>query len=340
MKYQRFLRVLIVGLMLTMVVVSPALAQDPITVEKVVNPEEVTAAEAYNIGFVVKTLDNPYWVSLDAFGKETGEKLGVNLSAYSVGGESQIANEVSIMEDLISQGVDAIVMAPVDSKGIIPAIEDANAANIPVLVVDTAADGGELVTFIATDNRKGGQLAGQYAVDTLGGKGKVAMLEGVSGQQTARDRKGGFHDIVDQYPDIEIVASQPGNWEKALGLTVAENILTANPELDLIYACNDQMALGAVEAAEAAGREVPIVGFDGVQESLEAVKAGQMAATVKQYPEKMGVLGIAEAVLLLSGEKIPERIDTGTALINADNVEEFLTQPPTVEGLLEFAVVE
>ena len=339
MRYSKFLGLLVVVLTLLAGPVSPLSAQGPV-VETVSPAGEVVAKEAYNIGFVVKTLDNPYWVSLDAFGKETGEKLGVTLAAYSVGGESQIANEISIMEDIIAQGVDAIVLAPVDSKGIIPAVQDANAAGIPVLTVDTASDGGEIATFIATDNVRGAELAGEFTVDVLGGKGKVAILEGITGQQTGRDRLAGFHNIVDKYPDIQVVASQPGNWEKALGLTVAENVLTANPELDLIYACNDQMALGAVEAAKAAGRKVLIVGFDGVQEALEAVKAGDMAATVKQYPEKMGVLGIAQAVLLLNGQDIPARIDTGTALISADNVEEFLAQQPAVADLMKEAVIK
>lgn len=335
MCYKKCVGLLVIGLMLVTGHIAPISAQGPV-VEVVSSVEEVVAKEPYNIGFVVKTLDNPYWVSLDAFGKETGEKLGVTLAAYSVGGESQIANEISIMEDVIAQGVDAIVLAPVDSKGIIPAVQDANAAGIPVLTVDTASDGGDIATFIATDNVKGAELAGKFTVEVLDGKGKVAILEGITGQQTGRDRLQGFHNIVDEYPDIEVVASQPGNWEKALGLTVAENILTANTELDLIYACNDQMALGAVEAAKAAGRDILIVGFDGVQEALEAVKGGDMAATIKQYPEKMGVLGIAQAVLLLNGEDIPARIDTGTALISTNNVDEFLAQQPSVDSLLQF----
>lgn len=318
-------------------VVPSAFAQEPPAVAKV---SDISAKEAYNIGFVIKALENPFWITLDEFGKATGEMLGVNLAAYSAGGESAIENEVRIMEDLISQQVDAIVVAPVDSQGIIPAIEDANAAGIPVITVDTASDGGEIACHVATDNILGGELAGRFTASILNGQGKVAILEGVTGQQVARDRKTGFHNIVDQYPDIEVVASQPANWDKALGLTTAENILTANPDLDLIYACNDQMALGAVEAVEAAGADVLVVGYDGVQEALEAVKAGRMAATIRQNPETMGVLGIAEAVLLLNGYELPAWIDTGTDTITTENVDFYLSQKPTVEGLLKNITVK
>jgi len=334
MKYLRLVNVLVMVVMVGVALALPAQAQGPTTLD-------LTPKKPYTIGFVVKALENPFWITLDNFGKDTAKKLGVNLAAYSAGGESKIENEVRIMEDLISQRVDAIVVAPVDSQGIIPAVQDANAAGIPVITVDTASDGGKIANHVATNNILGGELAGLFTVKTLGGKGKVAMLEGVTGQQVARDRKTGFHNIVDKNPDIKVVASQPANWDKALGVNVTENILTANPDLELIYAANDQMALGAIEAVEAAGRQgkVKVVGYDGVQEALEAVKAGRMAATIRQNPETMGVLGIAEAVHLLNGEQVPAWIDTGTDTITSENVDKYLAYKPTVGDLLKKAEI-
>lgn len=294
----------------------------------------------YTIGFIVKTLDNPYWVTLQQYGIQTGKLLGVNVEAYSAGGESQISNEVRIMEDLIAKKVNAIVVAPVDSNGIIPAIKEANAARIPVFTVDTAAYGGNIDSFIATDNIKGAELAGQFVVDYFKGQpANIGILEGISGQQTARDRLTGFHNIIDKHSNIKVVSSQPANWDKATALNVTENMLTANPKLQLIYASNDIMALGAVAALQSLKRtDVKVVGFDGQPEAIQAIEKDQMLATVKQYPEKMGVLGISEAVLALNGSKLPSVIDTGTALITKDNAQQFLTKAPSVQELMACAI--
>ena len=295
-------------------------------------------AKPYRIGWVMKTLDNPYWVDADEYGKKAAEVLGVELAAYSVGGESLIANEISIMEDLVQMGVDAIVVAPVDSKGIVPAIEAANAAGIPIIVIDTAADGGEFETFVAIDNVKASALDGEAAVKLLDGKGKVAILEGIVGQSTGRERLEGFHSVIDNYPDIEVVASLPAEWDKAKGMAAAEDILTANPDVELIYACNDMMALGAVEAIRAAGKtgEIPVLGFDGVQEALEAVKAGTMAGTSLQNPRIMAVWGLVAAVKVLEGEKLPKRLETPRAWIDQTNVDEFLKPVPPLEEVKEY----
>lgn len=343
-KYGKMVGVLVaMGLVAYLFVAGCAPAPAAPAVEETAPVAEAPPAEApptpepYRIGWVVKTLDNPYWVSADKYGKLAAEALGVRLWAYSVGGENLIANQIAIMEDLIQLGMDAIVVSPVDSKGIIPAIEAANAANIPVVVIDTAADGGKIETFVAIDNVKAAALAAEAAVKLLDGKGKIAILEGILAQSTGRERLEGWRSVIDKYPDIEVVASLPGEWDKATAMAVTEDILTAHPDVELIAACNDMMALGAVEAIRAAGKtgEIYVLGFDGVREALEAIKEGTMTGTSNQNPEIMAVWGMMAAVKVLEGEKLPERIETPRAYIDKTNVDEYLKPSPPVEVYMD-----
>ncbi|GAH89177.1 unnamed protein product, partial [marine sediment metagenome] len=211
-----------------------------------------------------------------------------------------------------------------------------------VIVMDTAAAGGEIGTFVAIDNVKASALDGEAAVELLDGKGKVAILEGITAQSTGRERLEGFRSVVDEYPDIEVVASLPGNWDKAEGLAVAEDILVSHPDVDLIYACNDMMALGAVEAIRAAGKtgEIYVLGFDGVREALEAIKEGTMHGTSLQNPEVMSVWAMMSAIKVLEGEKLPERIDTPLDWIDKTNVDKYLEPSPPVEDYMDMFPVK
>lgn len=273
------------------------------------------------VGLSLSTLQNPFFVSLRDGAEEAADAAGAELLVSDAQDDAQTqANDI---EDLITQGVDVIVVNPVDSAAIVPSIESANSAGIPVLTVDRGADGGEVVSHIASDNVLGGELAGEYLFEQIGGEGQVAQLEGVAGTSAARDRGQGFQNALDEAEGVELVASQTANFDRAEGLTVAENILQANPEIAGIFAQNDEMALGAVEAARGAGVDLVIVGFDATGDALQAIEAGDMDATVAQQPVEMGRIAVENAIAVAQGEDVDAEVPVEVQLVTSDNVGEF-----------------
>jgi ribose transport system substrate-binding protein len=246
------------------------------------------------VGFVVGSLDNPYWVTAKDAGEAEAKKQGIQFTVLGIPKETDIDKQVAIVEDLITQKVDALMLAPAGSKEIVPAVQQANTAGIPVICIDKCAEGGEIITLIATDNIKGAKLGAEYVAKSIGNKGKVAILEGVQASQPGRERLEGAKEGFGEFKDIEIVASQPGEWRQDKGQSATENILTAHPDLVGIFASNDQMALGALQAIAAAGKsdQVKIVGYDAIDPALQAVKDGKMSATVAQFPAKMAEVGV------------------------------------------------
>ena len=198
-----------------------------------------------------------------------------------------------------------------------------------------AADsvGAEVVTYIGSDNFEGGAVAGRALAAALDGRGEVAIIEGISGHETADQRRLGFLDGIRAYPGVEVVASQTADWERARAYTVAENLLQAHPDLDAIFAANDEMALGALEAVAAAHRldHVRVVGFDAIPDALANIRAGRMLGSVAQFPGEMGRLGVRHAVeLLRNGAPPASEILTRVEMIDLDNVDEFAMQAAPV----------
>ncbi len=268
--------------------------------------------EVKTIGLAISTLNNPFFVDLEAGAKAKAAELNVKL--VTLDSQDDSATEMSNVEDLINQGVDVIMINPTDSDAVKSAVEAANKANIPVITLDRGANGGTVVSHIASDNVAGGKLAGEYIVELLGGKGKVVELEGIPGASAARDRGEGFNSAI-AGTDLKVVAKQTANFDRAQGLTVMENILQAQPEIDAVFAHNDEMALGALEAIKASGRNILVVGFDATDDAKAAVAKGEMAATVEQLPKEIGSLGIQTAVKVLNGEKVENMIPVNLQLV-------------------------
>jgi ribose transport system substrate-binding protein len=285
-------------------------------------PAAVSAQEPLNLSLLTGTMDNPYWITVTDWAQVAAEMLGVNLTLLAVDVEGVATQQVSQMEDRIAQGDDAIVIAVQDTQALIPAIEQANEAGIPVIAVDKGADGGKIESIIMTDNVKAAYDGAKLVAELIGGKGKVLVLEGVPGGQTANDRKEGAHKALAEYPDIEVI-SLPADWQTAKGQTVTEDVLTANPDLAGIFASNDMMAMGAVPALAAAGVDIPVCGFDAVPPALEMVADGRLVATVAQFPGKMGFLGIEYAVRVINGEEVPPTVNSGSLVVDKDNVLAF-----------------
>jgi ribose transport system substrate-binding protein len=266
------------------------------------------------IGLSISTLNNPFFVDLKDGAQAAAKELGIELVVMDA--QNDASKQMANIENLVQQKVSVLIVNPVDSKAVVSAIEAANKANIPVITVDRGADGGKIVSAIASDNVAGGKMAAQLLIDKLGGKGKVIELEGIPGSSAANDRGKGFDDGIKSATGITLAAKQPADFDRAKGMKVMENILQANPEIQAVFAQNDEMALGAVEAIKAAKRQnVLVVGFDATADAIKAVDSGDMLATVAQKPKDMGKVSIETAQKIMSGETVPESMPVALELI-------------------------
>jgi len=266
------------------------------------------------VALVVKTLNNAFFIEMEKGARAAAESLGIQLVVQAPEREIDVEKQMQIVENLIERKVDVLLLVPSGSREIVPAIGKANAANIPVVTVDTRADAAALraanakiATFIGSDNVEGGRIAGEFVAQKLGGKGKLAVLEGIPGHETGDSRLRGFHEAIAKHPGLSIVASQTANWERDQAFNVTQDILQSHPEIQAIFACNDVMALGAIEAIGAAGKtkSIAVVGFDAQDDARTAIREGRMAATIAQNPREMGRLAVISAARLLRGESLP-----------------------------------
>ena len=259
-------------------------------------PVEQPGEPKVTLGLVLSTLNNPFFVSLRDGAQKAADTAGATLVV--VDAQDDAAKMTAGIEDLITQKVSAILINPTNSDAVVPSIEKANAAGIPVFTVDRGANGGTVVSHVASDNVAGGKMAAEFLCQSIGGKGNVVELQGIAGTSAARDRGQGFNDyMAASCKDAEIVAQQTANFNRDEGLTVFENILQAQPEIAAVFAHNDEMILGAIQAAEAAGRTgIVFVGFDAVDDAVQAVKDGKLAATVAQQPSLMGQVAVETAL--------------------------------------------
>ena len=266
-------------------------------------------------GISLSTLNNPFFVSLKEGADMKASELGVKLVVMD--SQDDPAREAMNIEDLIQKEVDAILVNPSDSDAVVPSILKANQAEIPVFTIDRGAAGGEVVAHIASDNMAGGMMAAEFLIEMIGGTGMVVELEGIPGTSAARDRGKGFNDVIEANPDVEVVARQTANFNRAEGLSVFENILQSQPDINGVFAHNDEMILGAIEAAETAGRAdgIVFVGFDAVDDARAAVSSGMLAATVAQQPEMMGSMGVQTAYDFLNGMSVPADVPVELSLV-------------------------
>ena len=284
----------------------------------VIDGEETAAAQVKtdgSIGLAVSTQNNPFFVDLYEGAQAEADKLGVALKMADAGDDT--AKQAADIEDLVNAGIAVLLVNPVDSDAVGSAVEYAISKGVRVIAVDRAVNNITIDCQIASDNVLGAELATQYIVDQLGEGAVVAELEGVTGASAAIDRSKGFHNIADE--KLEVVASQTANFDRAEGMSVMENMLQAHSDIQGVFAANDEMALGAVEAVSGANKDVLVVGFDATADAIEAIKAGRMGATIAQQPRLIGSTAVEYAVKLMGGEAIPTSVPVEVALITAEN---------------------
>ena len=267
------------------------------------------------IGLSVSTLNNPFFVTLVEGAKRAAGTAGIQMTVADAGDDA--AKQTSDIEDLVASGISVLIVNPVDSDAVTGAVEAAKAKGVKVISVDRAVNGVEIDCQIASDNVLGAELATQYIVDTLGEGVKVAELEGVTGASAAIDRSQGFHNVADT--KLKVVSSQTANFARTEGMSVMENMLQANPDIQAVFAANDEMALGAMEAISGAGKQIMVVGFDATDDAIASIQAGQMAGTIAQQPDLIGATAVENALKLIAGESIPKAVPVEVTLITKDN---------------------
>ena len=267
------------------------------------------------IGISISTQNNPFFVTLVEGAEAAAAEAGIELTVVDAGDDA--TKQVSDIEDLVSKNVSVLIVNPVDSDAVSGAVQAAVNQGVRVISVDRVVNDVEIDCQIASDNVMGAELATQFIVDSLGEGAKVAELVGTSGASAAIDRSAGFHNIADE--KLEVVASQTADFDRTKGMSVMENMLQANGDIQAVFAANDEMALGAVEAVAGAGKNILVVGFDATDDAVAAIKEGRMAATIAQQPALIGATAVENALKLINGESIEKSIPVEVTLITKDN---------------------
>lgn len=274
------------------------------------------------VALLVSTLNNPFFVDLRDGAQAEAKKLGVDLQVSDAQNDS--AKQQDQAQNAQSQGAKAVIINPVDSDAAGPAVAPLLSANLPVISVDRSVTGEKVTSHIASDNVAGGAQAADTLANSMGEKGEVLVLQGIPGAASTRDRGKGFKDRIKKYSNIKVVAEQTANFDRAEALNVATNLLQSHPNATGIYAENDEMALGAIQALGAkAGKEIRVVGFDGTADGMKAIKAGTMAGTIAQQPKELGRSAVAAAVKAIKGQSVPKTEPITVKTVTITNVGDF-----------------
>ncbi len=281
----------------------------------------------YKIGLSMNTLNNPYFVDAKNGVQKGASENNIKLSV--VDAQNDPSKQITDVENLIAQNPDLIIIDPSDSDSIVSAIEACNAKNIPVVTMDRKANGGTVVAHLGFDAVKSGNIAGEYIAKMLNGKeANIVEIQGIMGTNVAQDRSKGFNDAISKYKNIKKVATQSADFDRAKAMSVMENILQANKKIDAVYASNDEMALGALEAIKAAKREneIILIGCDAIDDAISEVKNGSLDATIAEPPFFLGKNALLTAIKYLKGESVEKEVILESTLMTKDNVDSIKTK--------------
>ncbi len=281
-----------------------------------------SAGDKLRIGLIVKAIGDPHWLDVRDGAMEKANELGVELIFNAPNAETDVEKQINMLQDLISDNVDAICVAPSQADSMANTLKEADTKNIPVLWVDTAGNYEKALTFIGTGNENAAYVGGQYMATLLEAGDKVVIIRNSIGDPTGDQREAGFRKAMEE-KGIEVIDVKPGLGE-AESMNAMMDMLQTHPQIDAVLNIGAYMAKGAARAIEQAGKkgEILICSFDGTQE-LELIENGTFVATVAQNPKVMGAMAVENAVKAAKGEAIDERIDTGATLITKENVEQY-----------------
>jgi len=285
------------------------------------------------IAVIPKATTHIFWQSVRAGAEQAGAEAGVKVFWNGPERESDREKQIQIIEDFIVQNVSGIVLAPNDSKALVPSVEKIYSRNIPCAIIDSAVETDKYVCFAATDNYKGGVIAAMRMGKILNGKGKIIVVKYIPGSASTTKRENGFIDTIKkEFPAIEIVDAQYGMDTVETALVVTEDLLTKDSDLDGLYACNASTSVGALQALASQRRtgKIKMVGFDAEDALIDGLKAGLIDSLVVQNPYKMGYEGLKAVVASLDGKKVAKHIDTGVELVTKERLDE-----PKIKDLLD-----
>ena len=286
------------------------------------NSSTTGSASAKSITFALSTQANPFFVQMRESAQKKADELGLTINFQDASDDS--ATQANQLANAAASNTGVVILNPTDSDAMATAVKQLTDANIPVVAVDRAVNNANIASYIASDNETGGKQAAKALSEAINGEGEILVLQGKTGSSASRERGKGFEEGLKDNPNIKVVAKQTAEFERAKGLDVTTNLLQAHPNVKAIFAENDEMALGAIEAlGDKAGKDVIVVGFDGVEDALKAIKEGTMYASIAQQPADMAAQAVVEASKLLKGESATKEMQVDVVTVTKENVDKF-----------------
>lgn len=287
----------------------------------------VKVQEKKQIGLVMKTLTNPFFVAMEKGARRAEQELGISLKVKTAAQETSIEQQIQLVEDMIADKVDAIVIAPGDSQRLIPALKKASDAGIHLINIDNRLDQDKIkqaglkpIPFVSVDNEAGAYKAGQFLMKNVTASTELLILEGIRSADNAKQRAQGVRQALLENKQVKLVASETANWKIDEGFSVTQAVFAKHPNIKLVFAANDMMAIGAIKFLRESGKtQVKVAGYDALDEAITEIKAGHMLATIDQQASEQGYQGIMLANRLAHGNTVPEVTLIDTRLITTAN---------------------
>jgi len=293
---------------------------------------ETTGEKPWRIAVVPKATIHDFWLTVKAGAEQAAQERKAEVIWRGPAKETDVSGQIEILEDFITKGIDAIVMAACDAEALIPTVQKAREKEIPVITIDSGIASDDALCFVATDNILGAKKAADQLAELIGGKGDVVVMPFVPGAATSQMREKGFKDqIKARYPDIKVVYTSYSQSRVDEAMRQMEDLLTRFPDLDGLFAANEPGAIGAANVLKSRNLvgKIKVVAFDAAPSEIKALEEGSVQALVVQNPFKMGYEGVNMAVKAIQGEEIPDRVDTGVEVVTQDNLNE-----PDIQKLL------
>jgi ribose transport system substrate-binding protein len=279
------------------------------------------AQSGEKIAVFTKNQTNPFFQVVRLGADNAAKQMGAVTTHYIPTKADSIPEQLSLIDDVIIKKPNAIVFTPVDYKAMVAGVQKINAAGIPVVNVTDRAESGKFVSFVGSSDYELGLVTGRYLLKALGGKGSVVILEGVKGSLVSADRVRGFNDALKEFPQVKLLASQPGNFQRLQGLQVMENLMQTYPQIDGVMAANDSMGTGAIEALEGANRKSQVVGINGTKEAVDSIKEGKMLASGDYNGYLQGCVAAYVAIRELRKLPVPKEVVFKAGVVDKNNYQ-------------------